>query len=56
MANARVATEVFGGYRFMKVAPVDRFHQGAKFLEIGEGTSEVWRIVGTREFGEGVRT
>ena len=43
--SASVATQVFGGYGFMEEYPVTRFYRDAKILEIGEGTSEVQRLV-----------
>jgi alkylation response protein AidB-like acyl-CoA dehydrogenase len=51
MENARDATQVFGGYGFMNEFPVGRFYRDAKILEIGEGTSEVQRMVIARELG-----
>jgi alkylation response protein AidB-like acyl-CoA dehydrogenase len=51
MDNARDATQVFGGYGFMNEFPVGRFYRDAKILEIGEGTSEVQRMVIAREIG-----
>ena len=51
MANAREAAQVFGGYGFMNETPVGRFYRDAKILEIGEGTSEVQRMVIARELG-----
>ncbi|MHB1595975.1 MAG: acyl-CoA dehydrogenase family protein [Streptosporangiaceae bacterium] len=53
MANARDATQVFGGYGFMNEFPVARFYRDAKVLEIGEGTSEVQRMLIARELGLG---
>jgi butyryl-CoA dehydrogenase len=47
----RVATQVFGGYGFMEEYPVARFYRDAKILEIGEGTSEVQRILIARSLG-----
>ncbi|MGI8953546.1 MAG: acyl-CoA dehydrogenase family protein, partial [Nocardioidaceae bacterium] len=47
----RVATQVFGGYGFMEEYPVARFYRDAKILEIGEGTSEVQRILIARNLG-----
>src|SRR3954466_1113468 len=41
----RIATQVFGGYGFMEEYPVTRFYRDAKVLEIGEGTSEVQRML-----------
>ena len=51
MDNARAATQVFGGYGFMNESPVGRFYRDAKVLEIGEGTSEVQRMLIARELG-----
>jgi alkylation response protein AidB-like acyl-CoA dehydrogenase len=53
MDNARDATQVFGGYGFMNDYPVARFYRDAKVLEIGEGTSEVQRILIARHLGVG---
>ena len=47
----RIATQVFGGYGFMEEYPVARFYRDAKVLEIGEGTSEVQRLVIARGLG-----
>ncbi len=51
MDNAREATQIFGGYGFMNEFPVARFYRDAKVLEIGEGTSEVQRMIIARELG-----
>jgi short/branched chain acyl-CoA dehydrogenase len=51
MVNAREATQIFGGYGFINDSPVGRFYRDAKILEIGEGTSEVQRMVIARELG-----
>jgi short-chain 2-methylacyl-CoA dehydrogenase len=51
MANAREATQVHGGYGFMNETPVARFYRDAKVLEIGEGTSEVQRMIIARSLG-----
>ncbi|MCP2166697.1 acyl-CoA dehydrogenase family protein [Goodfellowiella coeruleoviolacea] len=51
MDNARQATQIFGGYGFMNEFPVGRFYRDAKILEIGEGTSEVQRMLIARELG-----
>lgn len=51
MDNARDATQIFGGYGFMNEFPVGRFYRDAKILEIGEGTSEVQRMVIARHLG-----
>jgi butyryl-CoA dehydrogenase len=47
----RIATQVFGGYGFMEEYPVARFYRDAKVLEIGEGTSEVQRMLIARGLG-----
>jgi short/branched chain acyl-CoA dehydrogenase len=47
----RMATQVFGGYGFMDETPVARQYRDAKILEIGEGTSEIQRLVIARELG-----
>ena len=51
MDNARDATQIFGGYGYMNEFPVARFYRDAKVLEIGEGTSEVQRMIIARELG-----
>ncbi|MCC5953312.1 MAG: acyl-CoA dehydrogenase family protein [Acidimicrobiia bacterium] len=51
----REATQVFGGYGFIDETPVSRHYRDAKILEIGEGTSEVQRLVISRELGLPVR-
>jgi butyryl-CoA dehydrogenase len=47
----RSATQVFGGYGFIDETPVSRFYRDAKILEIGEGTSEIQKLVIARELG-----
>ncbi len=47
----RIATQIFGGYGFMEEYPVARFYRDAKVLEIGEGTSEVQRMLIARGRG-----
>ena len=51
--NAREATQIHGGYGFMNEYPVARFWRDSKILEIGEGTSEVQRMLIARELGMG---
>ncbi len=48
---AREASQVFGGYGFMTEYRVGRFYQDAKILEVGEGTSEVQRMLIARDLG-----
>ena len=51
VSATRVATQIFGGYGFMEEYPVTRFYRDAKVLEIGEGTSEVQRLLIARGLG-----
>lgn len=51
VTGTRIATQVFGGYGFMEEYPVARFYRDAKILEIGEGTSEVQRMLIARGLG-----
>ncbi len=53
VTNAREATQIFGGYGFMNEYPVARHWRDSKILEIGEGTSEVQRMLIARELGVG---
>jgi len=52
---ASEAVQVHGGLGYMLESPVARFYCDAKVLEIGEGTSEIQRIVIGRELGLPVR-
>ncbi|MEZ5177743.1 MAG: acyl-CoA dehydrogenase family protein [Acidimicrobiales bacterium] len=47
----REATQIFGGYGFMDETPVARHYRDSKILEIGEGTSEVQRMIIARDLG-----
>ena len=51
MDNARDATQIHGGYGFMNETPVARHYRDSKILEIGEGTSEVQKLLIARELG-----
>ncbi|MGB9376602.1 MAG: acyl-CoA dehydrogenase family protein [Mycobacteriales bacterium] len=51
VTNAREATQIFGGYGFMNEYAVARHWRDSKVLEIGEGTSEVQRMLIARELG-----
>ena len=53
MANAREATQIFGGNGFMNEYPVARHYRDSKILEIGEGTTEVQLMVISRALGLG---
>jgi short/branched chain acyl-CoA dehydrogenase len=48
---SREAVQIHGGYGFMEEFPVARFYRDAKILEIGEGTSEIQRLVIARSLG-----
>ena len=48
---AREAVQVHGAYGFMDEFPVGRFYRDAKVLEIGEGTSEIQRLLIARDLG-----
>ncbi len=51
VTNAREATQVHGGYGFINEYPVARHWRDSKILEIGEGTSEIQRLLIARELG-----
>ena len=51
MDNARDATQIWGGYGFLNENAVARHFRDAKVLEIGEGTSEVQRMLIARGLG-----
>ncbi len=51
VTSTRIATQIFGGNGFMEEYPVARFFRDAKILEIGEGTSEVQRMLIARGLG-----
>jgi short/branched chain acyl-CoA dehydrogenase len=55
VSATRTATQVFGGSGYMDETPVARHYRDAKVLEIGEGTSEVQRLVISRALGLPVR-
>lgn len=46
---ASEAVQIFGGYGFIKEYPVEKFYRDVKLLTIGEGTSEIQRIVIARD-------
>jgi len=47
---ANDAVQIFGGYGFIKDYPVEKFYRDVKLLTIGEGTSEIQRIVIARDY------
>ena len=48
---AREGQQIFGGYGLMKEYPIERFYRDAALLRIGEGTSEIQRLVISRYIG-----
>lgn len=49
------AVQVHGGYGYVKDSPVERLYRDAKITEIYEGTSEIQRLVISRELLKGSR-
>lgn len=47
------AVQIFGGYGFIKDYPVEKFYRDVKLCTIGEGTSEIQRIVIARDLIKG---
>jgi len=45
----RQAIQILGGYGYSKDYPLERYYRDAKLLEIGEGTSEIQRLILARE-------
>ena len=43
------AIQLFGGYGFIKDYPVEKYYRDVKLCTIGEGTSEIQRMVIARE-------
>ena len=49
MKAASEAVQIHGGYGYIKEFPVERYFRDAKFCAIGEGTSEIQRLVIARQ-------
>ena len=50
---ANEAVQIFGGYGFVKDFPVEKFYRDVKLCTIGEGTSEIQKLVISREIMKG---
>ncbi len=46
---ANDAVQIFGGYGYLKLYPVEKYYRDAKLCTIGEGTSEIQKVVIARE-------
>jgi hypothetical protein len=46
---ANEAVQILGGYGFIKDYPVEKFYRDVKLCTIGEGTSEIQRLVIARQ-------
>jgi alkylation response protein AidB-like acyl-CoA dehydrogenase len=47
------AVQVYGGYGYIKEFPVEKFYRDSKLCTIGEGTSEIQKLVISREILRG---
>ena len=43
------AVQIFGGYGYIKDFPVEKFYRDSKLCTIGEGTSEIQKLVISRK-------
>ena len=46
---ANEAVQIFGGYGYTKDFPVEKFYRDSKLCTIGEGTSEIQKLVISRQ-------
>ena len=51
MRATRKAIQIFGGYGYSSEYPVERYFRDVKLCEIGEGTSEIQRLIISRQLG-----
>jgi butyryl-CoA dehydrogenase len=51
MKATRDAIQIFGGYGYTREYPVERFYRDVKLCQIGEGTSEVQKMIIARQLG-----
>lgn len=49
VTNSTEAVQIFGGYGYTKEFPVEKFYRDSKLCTIGEGTSEIQKLVISRE-------
>jgi alkylation response protein AidB-like acyl-CoA dehydrogenase len=47
--TANDAVQIYGGYGYIKDFPVEKHYRDAKLCTIGEGTSEIQKLVISRE-------
>ena len=50
---ANDAVQIFGGYGYTKDFPVEKFYRDSKLCTIGEGTSEIQKVVISRQILKG---
>ena len=55
MKTAEKAIQVLGGYGYVRDYPVERIFRDTKLLEIGEGTSEVLRVIISKKIYEEIK-
>jgi hypothetical protein len=47
------AVQIFGGYGFTKDFPVEKFYRDVKLCTIGEGTTEIQKVVISKNLMKG---